>query len=73
MKNLKKIAVSLFLFVAATSFAQAQSKVAHINVQALLSEMPEMKAADAELKKLQETYRGDIEDSMTELRNKYTL
>ena len=74
MKNLKKIAVSLFLFVAATSFAQAQSKVAHINVQALLSEMPEMKAADAELKKLQETYRGDIEDSMTELRNTlYTL
>ena len=55
MKNLKKIAVALFLFVAATSFAQAQSKVAHINVQALLSEMPEMKAADAELKKLQET------------------
>ena len=73
MKNLKKIAVALFLFVAATSFAQAQSKVAHINVQALLSEMPEMKAADAELKKLQETYRADIEDSMTELRNKYTL
>ena len=35
--------------------------------------MPEMKAADAELKKLQETYRADIEDSMTELRNKYTL
>ena len=73
MKNLKKIAVALFLFVAATSFAQAQSKVAHINVQMLLSEMPEMKAADAELKKLQETYRADIEDSMTELRNKYTL
>jgi outer membrane protein len=35
--------------------------------------MPEMKAAEAELKKLQDTYRADIEDSMTELRNKYTL
>ncbi|MFT5965426.1 MAG: outer membrane protein, partial [Flavobacteriaceae bacterium] len=73
MKNLKKIAIALFVFVAATSFAQAQSKIAHINVQLLLADMPEMKAADKELKKLQETYRADIEDSMTELRNKYTL
>jgi outer membrane protein len=61
------------LFVAASSYVNAQSKVAHINVQQLLSEMPEMKSAEAELKKLQDTYRADIEDSMTELRNKYTL
>lgn len=73
MRNLKKIAVVIILFVGATSFVNAQSKVAHINVQQLLSEMPEMKQAEAELKKLQETYRADIEDSMTELRNKYTL
>ncbi|WP_222983265.1 OmpH family outer membrane protein [Flagellimonas meishanensis] len=72
MKNVKKIAVALVLFVAATGFVNAQSKVAHINVQQLLSDMPEMKAAQAELKKLQETYRADIESSMTELRNKYT-
>lgn len=73
MKNVKKItAVALFLFVSATGFVNAQSKVAHINVQQLLSEMPEMKAAQAELKKLQETYRADIESSMTELKNKYT-
>ncbi len=72
MKNVKKIAVALVLFVAATGFVNAQSKVAHINVQQLLSEMPEMKAAQAELKKLQETYRADIQSSMTELQNKYT-
>ncbi len=72
MKNVKKIAVAIVLFVAATGFVNAQSKVAHINVQQLLSEMPEMKAAQAELKKLQETYRADIESSMTELQNKYT-
>lgn len=72
MKNVKKIAVALVLFVAATGFVNAQSKVAHINVQQLLSEMPEMIAAQAELKKLQETYRADIESSMTELKNKYT-
>ena len=72
MKNVKRIAVALVLFVAATCFVNAQSKVAHINVQQLLSEMPEMKAAQAELKKLQETYRADIQSSMTELQNKYT-
>ncbi len=72
MKHLKKVAIIIVLFVAATGFVNAQSKVAHINVTDLLSEMPEMKAAQAELKKLQETYRADIESSMTELRNKYT-
>ena len=34
--------------------------------------MPEMKAAQAELKKLEETYMADIQGSMTELRNKLT-
>ena len=72
MRNVKKIAVALVLFVVATGFVNAQSKVAHINVQQLLSEMPEMKAAQAELKKLQETYRADIENSYKELQNKYS-
>lgn len=72
MKHVKKIAVALILFVAATSFVNAQSKVAHIDVTQLLSAMPEMKAAEAELKKLSETYNADIESSMSELRNKYT-
>ncbi|MGB5379198.1 MAG: OmpH family outer membrane protein, partial [Muriicola sp.] len=65
MKHLKKVAVAIVLFVAATGFVNAQSTVAHINVTDLLSEMPEMKAAQAELKKLQETYKADIESSMT--------
>jgi len=72
MKEVKKIVVALVLIIAATSFVHAQSKVAHIDVTQLLSQMPEMKAAEAELKKLQETYRADIESSMTELKNKYT-
>lgn len=72
MKQVKKIAVALMLFVAATSFVNAQSKLAHIDVTQLLSAMPEMKSAEAELKKLQETYGADIQASMTELRNKYT-
>ncbi|WP_318344062.1 OmpH family outer membrane protein [Flagellimonas baculiformis] len=72
MRNVKRIAVALVLFVAATGFVSAQSKVAHINVQQLLSDMPEMKAAQAELKKLQETYRADIQNSMKELQTKLT-
>ena len=72
MKKLKKVIIALVLMVAATSFVNAQSKIAHINVTDLLAEMPEMKAAQAELKKLSETYRVDIESSMTELKNKYT-
>ncbi|SDE11164.1 periplasmic chaperone for outer membrane proteins Skp [Pricia antarctica] len=73
MKHLKKITVALVLFVAATGFVNAQSKIAHIDVTQLLSAMPEMKTAEAELKKLSETYNADIEGSMTELKNKYTL
>ena len=72
MRNVKRIAVALVLFVAATGFVNAQNKIAHINVQQLLSDMPEMKAAQAELNKLQQTYRADIQNSMTELQNKYT-
>lgn len=69
---MKKVAVAVVLFIAATSFVQAQSKIAHINVTELLSQMPEMKAAQAELKKLEETYRADIQSSLDELKNKLT-
>ncbi len=62
----------MVFLIAATGFVNAQSKVAHINVSELLAEMPEMIAAQGELKKLSETYRVDIESSMTELKNKYT-
>ena len=72
MKHLKKIAVAIVLFVATTSFVNAQTKLAHISVQQLLSEMPEMIDANKELKKLQETFTADIESSITELKNKYT-
>lgn len=71
MKNVRKLVVAVVL-IATTGFVNAQSKVAHINVQELLAAMPEMKTAQAELKKLQETYRADLEGSMKELQNKLT-
>ena len=72
MKQFKKVAIAIVLFVGAVSMTQAQSKTAHINVTELLSQMPEMKAAQAELKKLEETYRADIQSSMEQLQSKYT-
>ncbi len=72
MKNLKTFIVAIALFVGTTSFVNAQSKVAHINVQTLLTDMPEMKAAQAELKKLEQSYTADIQNSMKELQNKAT-
>lgn len=69
MKAFKKLSITiLFLFVATTVFAQ--SKVAHINSQALISEMPEVKEAQAQLEKLQKTYATEIEASMKEYQTK---
>ena len=69
MKTFKNIITTvLFLVVSATM--NAQSKIAHINSQALISEMPEVKEAQAQLEKLQKTYQTEIEASMKEYQTK---
>ena len=40
MKNFKNLLLPLFLFMAPLSMINAQSKVAHIEVQKLIGEMP---------------------------------
>ncbi len=60
MKNFKSLFVAVVLFVGATSFVNAQSKIAHIDTQALVEAMPEMKAAQNQLEKLQKTYDTEI-------------
>ena len=70
MKHFKTLAIAFVLLMSATTFATAQSKVAHIDVQKLMSEMPEMKAAQAQLKKLEHTYSADIQASLKELQTK---
>jgi outer membrane protein len=70
MKTMKHYLLALVALFLATTAAVAQSKVAHINVQQLLMDMPEMKAAQEELKKLEATYRADIESSVAELQKK---
>lgn len=69
MKTFKtSITTILFLFISFN--IGAQSKVAHINSQALISEMPEVKEAQAQLEKLQKTYQTEIEASMKEYQTK---
>ncbi|MCX7546765.1 OmpH family outer membrane protein [Xanthomarina sp. F1114] len=70
MKQFKTLLFAAALFIGATSFTQAQSKVAHINTQDLIKSMPEMNTAQAEMDKLGKTYEADIQSMVTEYQNK---
>lgn len=70
MRNIKTFMVAVALLFGATSVATAQTKVAHIDVQKLLEDMPERKSAEAELKKLEQKYMADIQASIKELQTK---
>jgi outer membrane chaperone skp (ompH) len=62
--------VALALFLGATTMVTAQVKVAHIDVQKLLEEMPERKSIEAQLKRLQQGYENDIQAAIKELQAK---
>lgn len=70
MKHLKTLLFAAILFVGTTSLVSAQSKVAHINTTELVQAMPEMKAAQAEIEKLSQTYDAQYKEMVTELQNK---
>jgi len=70
MKQFKTLVIAVVLAIGSGGFASAQSKVAHIDVQQLVQDMPEMKAAQAELQKLQGTYKTDIDASYQALQSK---
>ncbi|MGH1384353.1 OmpH family outer membrane protein [Kordia sp.] len=72
MKQMKKLVAIAVLFFGMVSFTNAQTKVAHINTQQLISAMPEMKEAKDEFDKLQQSLGADIQASVTEYRNKLT-
>jgi len=69
MKHLKTLLLAI-LCIGATSFASAQSKVAHINLGEVITEMPEYKTAKAEIEELTKTYEADIQSSIKELESK---
>ncbi|GAB5565468.1 MAG: hypothetical protein Wins2KO_25310 [Winogradskyella sp.] len=70
MKHLKSLLFATALFIGATSFMTAQSKIAHIDTQELIKAMPEYKAAEAEIEKLGKTYQAQMEDSYKEIEAK---
>ena len=72
MKQMRKLIAIAVLFFGMVSFTNAQTKVAHINTQQLISAMPEMKEAKDEFDKLQQSLGADIQASVTEYRNKLT-
>lgn len=69
MKQFKTLLLATALCIGTISFTQAQSKVAHINTQELISAMPEMKAAQTELEALSKTYQADFQAMGTEYQN----
>lgn len=70
MKKMKTILLALVMVVGATSFMNAQSKIAHINAQELIEAMPEYKAAQTQLDKVQKSYDTEIKAMMKELDTK---
>jgi len=69
MKNLKHLLIAA-LFMVAPSLTYAQSKVAHIDTQKLISEMPEVIAAQKQLEQLEKTYTSEIENTYKEFQTK---
>ena len=69
MKNLKSLFVAMLMALPMT-FSYAQSKVAHIDTQQLIGQMPEVVAAQKQLEELEKTYTNQIESTYKEFQTK---
>ncbi|MEZ4853275.1 OmpH family outer membrane protein [Flavobacterium sp.] len=68
MKQFKTLVFALILFAGTQLFAQA--KVAHIDVQALMTNMPEMKAAQSQLEKIKTNYDNEYQEMVQQYQTK---
>ena len=73
MKQIKTLLIAATLFFGATSFTNAQSKIAHINTTELIQAMPSMKTAQADMERIGKTYQADIEAMKKDLKTKTDL
>jgi len=64
MKKLHILLLALFMTMGWQ--AQAQQKIAHLNVAKILAEMPEYKKAKAEMEQLAQTYQKELEQMQKE-------
>lgn len=69
MKKFKLILATLILTLGTTAMT-AQTKIAHIDAQQLIESMPEYKAAQTSLEKVQKSYETEIKAMMKELETK---
>jgi outer membrane protein len=68
MKHLKSLVIASLLFIGTQ--VSAQVKVGHIDVQSLVTSMPDMKTAQDQMKKIQEAYDKDFKTMATEYQTK---
>jgi outer membrane protein len=67
MKHLRNFAIACVLFISTQVVAQ---KTAHINVKELMTTMPEMKTAQAQIEKIQKTYDDTYKSMVQEYQTK---
>lgn len=71
MKKVKLIVIAALLFIGNQSMAQDKNaKVAHVNVQEIMSKMPAMLDAQKQLEKLSSTYDADYKTMVEEYQNR---
>lgn len=70
MKKMRTLIIAIAVMVGATSFVNAQSKIAHIDAGQLIEAMPDYKAAQSQLEKVQKTYDTEIKAMAKELETK---
>ena len=70
MKNLKTLLLATLMTSLPMTLTYAQSKIAHIDTQKLISEMPEVIAAQKQIKAVEETYTKEIENTYKEFQTK---
>ncbi|MBC7440700.1 MAG: OmpH family outer membrane protein [Flavobacterium sp.] len=59
MKNLKSLLVATLLFLGASQVANAQAKIAHVDVSEIMTKLPAMLESQKQLDKLSQTYQAD--------------
>ncbi|MBS3992931.1 MAG: OmpH family outer membrane protein [Bacteroidetes bacterium] len=72
MKHLKSLLLVAILTLGFNSVTQAQTKVAHLNFDELISIMPKTKALEADLEKLKKNYDEEIKVADAALKTKLT-
>lgn len=68
MKQIKTLLIALTLFVGTQ--INAQAKIAHIDVQELMTSMPEMKTAQTQIDKIKEQYDKEYRTMVQEYQTK---